>query len=394
MLGDSAIDAILALSWLSLAALGGLAFALGRALYSPWVGAVFAALLLTRPQLVLETQQALLDIPFVALVLAAMLATAKRERASWAAPALLAAAGLLRPEAWLLAIAWVAWAAPARSPRDRAWLVALALAAPALWLLQDLAATGDPLFSLHATRGLAEQLARPRGLDSALHLAPISLRTTLTEPVAWLGLVGAAVALVRLDAATALPAAVAGLGLVTFVVLGLAGLPVLTRYLLLPAAMLALWCAVLAVGFTIPEARERAWSVVGVATLVALAVTAPSQLDAVRGAQGVAVARGRVSDGLERILAAPAIQAALIRCGGRLTVPDARPRPLAAYLLGRAPKTIGVQGPRPARPGVTLNYASPASRGPSAIGPTPPPGPPPGARLVLGERDWVATATC
>ena len=111
--------------------------------------------------------------------------------------------------------------------------------------------------------------------------------------------------------------------------------------------MLALWCAVLAVGFTIPEARERAWSVVGVATLVALAVTAPSSsTPCAEPRAGVAARAGR-----RRARSHPrgsAVQAALTRCGGRLTVPDARPRPLAAYLLGRAPKTIGVA--RPARP--------------------------------------------
>ena len=364
-LGDTAIDVILALSWLAFAALGALAFALGRALFSPWVGAVFAALLLTRPQLVLETQQALLDIPFVALVLAAMLVTAKRGRAGWAAPAFLAAAGLLRPEAWLLSVAWVAWAAPARPARDRPRLVLLALAAPLLWALQDLAVTGDLFYSLHATRGLADELARPRGLDSAIRLAPGSLRSMLTEPVVWLGLAGAAVALVRFYARTVLPAAVAGIGLLTFVLLGSAGLPVLTRYLLLPAAMLVLWCAVLVAGFTIPEARERAWPVVGALTLLALVVTAPSQLDSLRAARAVAAARGPVSGELQRLLSTTEVRAALARCGGRISVPDPRPKPLAAFVLRRASSSIAVQGTGPS---LRIAYANDAARAIYAIG--------------------------
>ena len=186
-----------------------------------------------------------------------MLATARHGRDGWAAPLLLATAGLLRPEAWLLAFAWAAWAAPARRRATASGSRRSRSPRPPLWAAQDLAATGDPFFSLHATRDLAAQLARPRGLEDALRLAPASLRATLTEPVVWLGLAGAAVALVRLDTITFLPAAVAGLGLVTFLVLGIAGLPVLTRYLLLPATMLALWCAVAAAGFTVPARAAR-----------------------------------------------------------------------------------------------------------------------------------------
>ena len=71
---------------------------------------LFAALLLTRPLLVLEAGQAVIDIPFLALVLAAMIAEARHPRSGYAVPVLLGLAGLLRPEAWLLAVAWAAWA--------------------------------------------------------------------------------------------------------------------------------------------------------------------------------------------------------------------------------------------------------------------------------------------
>ena len=380
---------MLALSWVAFASLGALAFALGRELYSAWVGAVFAVLLLTRPQLVLETQQALIDIPFLALALAAMLATARRGRDGWAAPLLLAAAGLLRPEAWLLAFAWVAWAAPARPARERVWLVALALAAPVLWAAQDLAATGDPFYSLHATRDLAAQLARPRGLGDAVRLAPASLRATLTEPVVWLGLAGAAVALVRLETATFLPAAVAGLGLVTFLVLGVAGLPVLTRYLLLPATLLALWCAVAAVGFTVPAARgELPWRIGGAVVLLVLVLTIPSQLDAMRAARALAATRGPVAEDLERILGAAPTRAALARCGRRLSVPDSRPRPLSAYLLDRPPDSIRVGS---GTAGVHLGYATAAARDAYAIGT--PTALLPGATRVTANRSWRVSAS-
>ena len=86
---------MIALSWLALGALGWLAFRLGQALYSARIGALFALLLLTRPLLVLETGQAVIDVPFLALVVAAMLAEARRPRSGWTVPILLFAAGLL-----------------------------------------------------------------------------------------------------------------------------------------------------------------------------------------------------------------------------------------------------------------------------------------------------------
>ena len=77
----------------------------------------------------------------------------------------------------------------------------------------------------------------------------------------WLGLAGCALAITRLYDRTVMTAAVAGLGLFAFLVLGATGLPLLSRYLLLPAALLALWCAVAAVGFTVPGATGRVWVV-------------------------------------------------------------------------------------------------------------------------------------
>ena len=47
----------------------------------------------------------------------------------------------------------------------RSDLLALAAAAPLLWCLVDLWVTGDPLFSLHATSDLADELNRNRGLS-------------------------------------------------------------------------------------------------------------------------------------------------------------------------------------------------------------------------------------
>ena len=82
--------------------------------------------------------------------------------------ALLAAAGLLRPEAWVLAGLYWLWCLAGRGAcaRRGSALAALVALAPLGWALVDLAVTGDPLYSLHATSELAEA-ARPRARHRA-----------------------------------------------------------------------------------------------------------------------------------------------------------------------------------------------------------------------------------
>jgi hypothetical protein len=381
-LGAHAFAAVLALSWLSLGALGWLAFRLGRELYSPWVGGLFAALLLTRPLLVLETQQAVIDVPFLALVVAAMLAALRSPRR---VPLWLGLAGLLRPEAWLLGLAWAARAAGTRA---RLTLAGAALAAPLAWAALDLLTTGDPLHSLHGTQSLAEQLGRPRELDTALRSVPGYLRFVLTAPVAWVGLAGAAAALLGLYARTLLPAAVTGLGLLAFLVLGATGLPLLTRYLLLPATLLTLACAVAALGFTTPGARDARWRAGGALALAVLLIALPGQRAALRGAVAVADARRPVQRDLARIL--DAVRAA--PCAGRLSVPDDRPHPFAACLLARPPGSVRVERTVPAAGGgPALTYRSESAGAVYRIGPAAPAGAPPGRRPLSGNGTWLAT---
>ena len=95
--------------------------------------------------------RAFVDVPFLALVMWAAALEARRPRRGLAPMALLAAAGLLRPEAWVLAGLYWLWCLPGRSPGARLRLLGLAAAAPVAWCLVDLAVTGDPLFSVRST---------------------------------------------------------------------------------------------------------------------------------------------------------------------------------------------------------------------------------------------------
>ena len=284
-LGGSAFAVVMALSWLSLAALGVLGFLLGRRLYGVWVGAAVAVVLLTRPLLVGETHQAVLDLPFLALVVGALFAEAGRPRERTLVPVLLCLAGLLRPEGWLLGLAWLLYAAPGHPRAQVLRWGALVVAAPLVWALWDLVVTGDPLWSLHGTRELAEELERPRAIDTALSAVPSYLRDALGDPIVWLGLAGAAGGLLSFYERSLLPAALAAAGMLGFLALGLADLPLLIRYLLVPAVMLCLFCGLLAFGWTALPRSDPAWRAWVAGGVVCLVVTAALRPEAGAGAE-------------------------------------------------------------------------------------------------------------
>ena len=109
--------------------------------------------------------RAYVDIPYVALVLGALLVETRRPRAGAPVLALLAVAGLLRPEAWLfsrrLPRAGCGAAPRARSPAARR---ARRRRAGALGARRTSRVTGDPLHSLLGTRDNAQTLERITGL--------------------------------------------------------------------------------------------------------------------------------------------------------------------------------------------------------------------------------------
>ena len=271
--------------------------------------------------------------------------------------------------------------------RERLALGAAAVAAPVLWMALDLVSTGDPLHSLHGTQELAEQLARPRELDTALQAAPAYLRFALTGPLLWLGLAGFAAALITRYERTLLPAAVAGLGLLAFLVLGVSGLPLLSRYLLLPATLLTLWAAFAALGFTVEDARGRRWLVAGALALALVVVSVPGSVRGVRSARALVQARATFEQDLTAILTSPPVRTALARCP--LAVPDDRPRPLARYLVRTG---VTVQAERRVARATTLGYATEAARATHRIGPAPPAGPPSGGVRLAGNATWIATS--
>ncbi|MCW3010849.1 MAG: hypothetical protein JWO90_1253, partial [Solirubrobacterales bacterium] len=287
--GGAADRALVVLCVLSLAVLVAAVFRVGRACFG--AGPALGAALFTGSSFafLLYAARGYVDVPFLALVLVAAALEAERPRRGVAVSAVLAVAGLLRPEAWILAGAywlWIVRGSP-RTPqggrpplmRWRPDLAALAGVAPVLWALSDLAITGDPLYSLNATSELAEALGRERGIANVPTNFVSFLADTARPPVFAAALLGAVLAWRARARLRALhvPLALFGAGTVTFVGTGAAGLSILPRYLTVPAVALCLLAGYAVLGFTtLPPGRTRTlWqrgavgaAVVGAAFLV------------------------------------------------------------------------------------------------------------------------------
>ncbi len=355
---------------LSVGACGVLLFALGRRWFGTVAGVAAAAFFLTREPVLSFGLRAYVDLPYLALVLGALLAVSAG-RSPRVVLGLLALAGLLRPEPWLFSLAYVAWR---REPR----LLLLAAAAPLLWALHDLLITGDPLFSFLGTRGNAEVLERRTGPVDLVLYGPRRLGEVVREPVLLGALLGAVVAW---RARTRLPLAALAVALGAFALLAVAGLPIITRYTLLAGAL----CCVLA-------GAALTWRPAAVAVGLLVVVLARGQLDRqLRLDRSIAIQ--------ERILAdLDALPAAALRCGP-LAVTNRRPVPHLALRFGFVrPRDVRVDtlaGARtyvgPATPAVAEDFVfDPRDRARDRVLPRLPAA----FGRAAGNRSWVVLTRC
>ena len=257
---------LLVVGYLAIGALVMAVFALGRALFGVAAGVVAAVLVFTRDTLLFYGALAYLDVLFAALVMWAVALEAARPRRGVPVLVVLAVAGLVRPEAWLLAGAYWVYARP---PGRGALL--LVLAAPLLWVAHDLVLTGDPTFSFTATTGATGRSGRPTGLEGVFVELPRDVARTARPDVCIAAMLGLVVAwragrfallfgaLVASTVATAIPV--------------LAGTPMNDRYLMVTMALLCVAAAA-------PVALLReggAWRLAGAACLALLVVGAAFQ---------------------------------------------------------------------------------------------------------------------
>jgi hypothetical protein len=312
-------------------------YTLGKTAFTPLVGAAAAALLVTRFDFPFLAARAYIDIPYLAVVVwaAVIEARAPRQRPVLVL-VLLAAAGLMRPEAWLLAGLYWLWLFPRLSWSQRVLFAGLTAIGPLVWVAVDLAVTGDPLYSLTGTKDLAEELGRNKGgaaVPEALYAFLIKLAKF---PVVIAGAAGLVLAIVLTPRRALMPLALFLAGIGTFALVGLAGLSVIDRYLLVPSLCVMVFAAVFFAGWTMLRERSawrRLWATAAAALVVFGVVFTATRvnLDAL---QNELRFRGDAHDALVGVLRDPAVVSAL-RCGP-VYVPNHKLIPDVRWILDRS----------------------------------------------------------
>jgi hypothetical protein len=450
-LGDGAIGVTMVIAYLSLGLIGYLVYRLGSRWFDRPIGAIAALIVLTRAPYLSNGLRAYVDLPYIALVLGALLIETKRPRAGWPVLALLALAGLLRPEAWLFSLAYLAYllldpaeasaspdgaadpASPSRqrgpegetrAPLERAdtqsaglirpalvrargalvspygiALAALALAAPLLWALFDWITAGSPTYSFTGTRETVETLARKTGPVDLVLYGP----RALGEVLQWPGMVGAlggvvlGFAFLRRRSTLGIAASILALG--AFALLGCAGLAIIARYTMLAAAVLAIFVALALLGWRLLEPAHpwrRRWQAFSGVVALMFVLWLPNQwnLDST-------VHRDLSNQGtIERSLSDLANSGAFEPLCGPVSVPNHRAVPRLAFDLDIRPSRIvsASEQRRQPRRGYFLEPASPFVIHNFILDPNDPARftttVPPGFHRVARNESWILYRRC
>src|ERR1700726_3442855 len=249
-------------------------YRIGRLCFGPLVGAVAGLLVLSRFFVENLAAQGYLDISYVALVVWAAALEIERPRRGPVVLVLLAAAGLLRPDAWLLsAIYWlwcVGWPTHPCDHATRLRYLGLAAIAPVLWLGVDAVVTGNPLYSLHSTSGLAAELGRTQGFSEVLS-STWSYAVRIDKlPVVLGGILGLLIGVWLAPRRVLVPLVVLVTLLFVFIAEGAAGASVVDRYMIGASVVVLVFCAVTVGGWSMLDpgsVLRRVW-MAGAALLV------------------------------------------------------------------------------------------------------------------------------
>lgn len=353
-IGDGAITVTMIVAYVSLALCGYLVYRLGTLWFDRWIGIAAAAIVLTRAPFLSNGLRAYVDLPYIALCLGALTIEAKRPRAGWPVLALLALAGLLRPEAWGFSIAYWLWLVfdfqwPTgrkypymernRPVGEMAWLGVLALAAPLAWIAFDAITTGEPLYSLTGTQSTVETLERRTGPVDLVLYGP----RALGEVLQWPGMVGALGGVVLgfafLRRRSALGIAAAVLAIAAFAFLGAAGLAIIARYTMLLAATLSIFVALALLGWRLLEPGHpwrRHWQLFAGVVLLMFVLWLPNQWDLDSTVNTDLTNQGRIENDLTDLVDAGAFDPLC----GKIAVPNHRAIPRLAFGLEIKPTEI------------------------------------------------------
>jgi hypothetical protein len=349
--GHSADMAMLALTLLSFGGLTYLTYALGAELFSPWVGIVAALVVVTRPAMERDALIGYQDMPFAMIVIGAVLLEARRPRRGVAVLALLALAGLLRPEAWLLGGLYWLYLWPAATPAMRARTFALVVAAPLIWAASDWIVAGDPLHSLHGTAALAEAADRRRSPEDVPYWTAQYFGYALREPMVLGVPMGLIFAWMYVRRRATLPVAVGVAMTAVFAIGPLFGLPLIRRYVETPATLLTLFYGLAVAGWTLLPRGSRArrnWMIAGGFAVVLSLAYLPWHAGKLESVQRRVDVDGILYKDLQQVGETPVVRSAFARCGP-LTASDHRAIPFARYWLDGAPGSVGTveQGASP-----------------------------------------------
>ncbi|HEV3048037.1 MAG TPA: glycosyltransferase family 39 protein [Solirubrobacteraceae bacterium] len=311
-------------------------YRLGRLCFGPAVGLIAALLLLSRFFIENLAAQGYLDITYIALVVWAVVLELERARRGWPVLLALAAAGLLRPDAWVLSGAYWLWCSWRADNRTRLRLLALAAIAPVVWMGFDAIVTGNPLYSLTSTAGLAAELERTQGFGSVLG-SVWSYGVRIDKlPVLLGGLVGIGLAVWMTPRRALVPLATFLVLLGVYVAEGAVGASVVDRYLLGAATALLPFCAVTVGGWAMLERGSlvrRAW-IAGAVLLVAYGAISAAKTLSLSSLRTTLAEHNDFHHELAVALDSPAVRAQLRRCP-LVSLPDNKLIPDARWILNR-----------------------------------------------------------
>jgi len=335
LLGHGAERTWIALCVAAFVALAVGVYRLAREAFTPLVGLTAAALLVSRFDFPFYAARGYLDIAYMACVVWAAVLEARRPRRGTPVLLLLAAAGMLRPEAWVLAGVYWLWLAWRATWTQRVRFAALAAIGPVAWAVTDFIATGQPLYSLTYTSGFAEELGRTKSAD-ALPAAIWAFLVKLAKfPVLVGGIAGLAAAVYLVPRRSAVPAALLAAGIGTFFLVGLGGFSVIDRYLLVPSVVVMVFCAVALAGWTMLERGSRlrtAWAVAAGLLVVYGVVFSVSRVNLNRLESELRF-RGDAHAALHDVLTDPAVRRGMA-CGP-ISVPSHKLVPDTRWILDR-----------------------------------------------------------